>query len=715
MSKMNPHNHFKANIYPRYIIIIGLVVVFLGNVVVFQNCGNNRGVKSLPSDIDKAGIKRDLREDLPFFPEDIDIGTEDIGDRIGTVVASWDQESTLISCSGSSGRGSNDPAPAPKQDDEDDETALQSATNSQEVAIDGGCTEDIYTYKEWETHPDLHPTVPDVNTPITLKLLHSSNKKASQFEWSVIRDNVHLIDDTTDTSEYTYAFTEPGVYDISVTSISGDEWFSHSNKRLIVGNDCRLSTPVIPEIAITEGALKWGEKTTFTLQNNHLQSEIFGFEDISWGVIKNSSQRKSVQGSFPPSSESGGEFSGNGESITIDLPAKNAASDIIDSINVYLSATTTIAQNQRGRIACNPPGSCPSSEPEVEILSCQSHRSKGFNLAEFTNSDGNEKVEGSGPYFVSVQPYVWAKDDIISVPAICELPPGCDDIGDNCGCVRSPRPFPPPSFTLKRLTLESHDIYRYSRKPPLYSSSVTTTSLFMTTTSSSIVTTTTQANSQPKEHLAFLNAHIVGASNCSYNISYSHRTAEQGTFDCGAISDVSHTLEDPSDTYTPAGGGWIPFTLDMTRDCQEAIITIRADDKERTYYNYCPKFYNYNFVSDTAPSLEYYYTHNCYFGPIAQRSERHSCNFEYPIKGTTPTTRQKPLPSGPTTTQSTPTTIQGTPTTTQGTPTTTQGTPTTTQGTPTTTQGTPTTTQGTPTTTQGTPTTTQGTPTTTQQ
>ena len=501
-----------------------------------------------------------------------------------------------------------------------------------------------------------------------LELLHSSNSKTSQFQWDIVRgneivNNVSTTEKTTDVPKYTYTFTEPGVYDISVTSISGDKWLSHANKRLIVGIDCRLSTSTIPEIAITAGTLKWGEATTFTLQNNHIDSDILGFEDTSWKVIKNSSERKAVDGSFP-SSNIGGEVSETGQSITIDLPAKSTNSDIIHSMNVYLSTTATAEDDTQGSVSCstiattnsdgttttaNSNVSC-SSEQEAEILSCKSYRSKGFNLAEFTDSSGNEMTEGSGPYFVSVQPYIWTKQEIMR-PAICRLPQGCDfsDSTTDCDCL----PFPPtpPTFTLEPLTLESHDIYRYSRKRVYsYTTTTTTISVSATTTSSSTstsilsssssVTTTTQTNSQPREHLAFFNAHVVGASNCSYNISYSHKTdEEQGTFNCSAISDISHTIEEPPDNYTPEGGGWIPFTVDATQDCQEATITITADGKKETYYNYCPQFDLYGFTPGTLLTLSgYYYTHNCYFGPVAQRPERHSCDFEHPSPQTIITT-----------------------------------------------------------------------------
>ena len=649
-------NYFK-NTSLHHIIIANtsFIVIFLGSVVLFQNCsGNNKGIV-LPSNKTNVGIKadRELRENLPSFPEDINIGTANIGSRIGYIVASWDQEFTSMICAGS---GSTENAVISQNDFQ----PTPSTTIAQEVIVEGGCQEEIYTNKVWEAHSSIDfydATVPDVNTPITLELLHSSNSKASQFKWDVAKDNVLINaligEGTTDIPKYTYTFTEPGVYDISVTSISGDKWLSHANKRLIVGNDCRLSTSVIPEIKITEGALKWGETTTFTLQSNHLQSEIFGFEDISWAIAKNSSERKAVNGSFPSSPNSKDEIKGDGKSITIDLPAKGANSDIIHSINVYLSATTN-AQNNMGVVSvCNTADGCSSSEPE--ILSCQSYRSKGFNLTEFTNSDGNEMVEGSGPHFVSTQPYIWTKQKIFH-SAVCRLPLGCDG-NTSIGCDCLPFPPIPLTFALKRLTLESHDIYRYSRNRTYQEyPNATTTSLFTnttsslsllpsTTTASLPVTSTTQTNSQPREHLAFFNAHIVGASNCSYDISYSHKAAEQGTFDCGAISDVPHTIEEPSDNYTPAGGGWIPFTLHSSGDCQEATITIKADSKEETYYNYCPKTDYYRFSSETFPSAEYYYTDNCYFGPIAQRPERHTCDFEYPTIKNTPATFYTTEPS----------------------------------------------------------------------
>ena len=642
-------NYFK-NTSLHHIIIANtsFIVIFLGSVVLFQNCsGNNKDIV-LPNKT-SIGTERELRKDLPSFPENINIGSEKIGSRIGSIVASWDQEFTVTTCAGSGGtfESENDINPLDSQpvaSGANPPSTTTSMTSGGPEVIGGGCQEDVYTEKMWEGHSEgRHVTIPDLKTPVTLELLHSSNSKASQFEWNIVKDNVRINavtgEGTTKVPKYTYTFTESGVYDISVTSTSGDKWLSHANKRLIVGEDCRLSAPIIPEMAITKGALKWGESTTFTLQNKHIDPKVSGFEGILWTIAKNSSERKAVNGSFPSSNISGGEDSEKGENITINLPAKGANSDIIHSINVHLFATTT-EQDIIGE-SCSFDINSKESEcftPEPEIFSCQSYRSKGFNLAEFTNSQGNELVEGSGPYFVSVQPYIWTKQ-MLSIPAICRVPPDCG-IGDNCGCL--PSPIPPLTFALERLTLESHDIYRYSRNYSYhhFPSTSTTTSLFTTATSllpsttTSSMTTTTQTSSQPKEHLAFFNAHIVGASSCSYDISYSHKAAEQGTFDCGAISDVSHTIEEPPDNYTPKGGGWVPFTLASTTDCQEATITITADDKQETYYNYCPKIGYYHFSSETFPSAEYYYTYNCYFGPIAQRPERHSCGFKHPPKTT---------------------------------------------------------------------------------
>ena len=138
-----------------------LIFIFLGSVIAFQNCSNNTQDITLGSK-SNIGIERKLRGDIPSFPSNLKIGTEKIGSRIGSIVASWNQEFTITSCyAGSEGSGSTTPQIVTDTDQ----------SNQQSITEGGECSETVHTEKMWEAHSsnDRHVTIPEAKTPVTLE------------------------------------------------------------------------------------------------------------------------------------------------------------------------------------------------------------------------------------------------------------------------------------------------------------------------------------------------------------------------------------------------------------------------------------------------------------------------------------------------------------------------------------------------------------------